>query len=197
MEMETQKIWISTKKIILFFSKILPCYLPRKLELLEASQYDVVNLHRIRSSEGRPAIYRQIRQFCRYFLVLTINLRRWNKIYWINPAILRYLRAGEEFEHEDSKCPEVHGSVVTFVKDDLWRHVLRSPTESPRLTTSWQLLGKPEIHQLDVTNRVWRRNVLLDLTESYVPSSKFSGLRSLYIIPLPWRYSRADTTQPR
>ena len=39
---------------------------------------------------------------------------------------------------------------MTFVEDDLGRHVLRGPTEGPGLVAGVQLLGETKIYQLDV-----------------------------------------------
>ena len=46
----------------------------------------------------------------------------------IRPAV-------DKFIDQNSERPEVCGEVVTSAEDDLWRDVLRSSTERPRLVT--------------------------------------------------------------
>ena len=108
---------------------------------------------------------------------------RWREAWWIWWIVinqLEILRSGQQLVHQYSQSPEVHGPVVSLVEDDLGGNVLRRPTEGPRLTASLQLLGEAEVHQLDITDRVWR-GMFINRTrqEGRRPSKRFSGLRSL------------------
>ena len=59
-----------------------------------------------------------------------------------------YLRASQQLEHENAQRPVIDGPVVTFVEDDLGRHVLGCPAESPRLVAHSQHFRKAEIYLL-------------------------------------------------
>ena len=60
-------------------------------------------------------------------------------------------RSSQQFIHEASQRPEVHGFVVTFVEDDLRSHVLRGATEGPGLAAGVKLLGETKIYKLHIS----------------------------------------------
>lgn len=41
---------------------------------------------------------------------------------------------------------------MTLIEDDLWSHILRCPTECPRLLTNTDLLGETKVH-LEMTRQ--------------------------------------------
>ena len=128
---------------------------------------------------GTPAIQILSEWCCRPSSGLGLWREAW-WIWWIVINQLKILRSGQQLVHKYSQSPEVHGPVVSLVEDDLGSHVLRRPTECPRLAASLQLLGEAEVHHLDITDRVWRER-LMNRTrqEGRRPSKRFSGLRSL------------------
>ncbi len=112
---------------------------PRKLELIDSSQDDVVDLHRVRGSEGWPdiIIHHNLKLICVQLYCCAIHSR-----------------SGKELAHEHSERPEVDRSVVALVQDDLWRDVLWSAAEGPGLAALWDALGEAKVHHLDEALRV-------------------------------------------
>ena len=82
-------------------------------------------------------------------------------------SICYYLRSHEQFAHEDSKTPEVDGSVVASVEYNLWGHIFRGATESPRLVALRNNLGESKVHHLDVALRVKQQVLGLEVPIDY------------------------------
>lgn len=117
--------------------------------------------------------------------------------------------ACQQLVHQDSQRPVVRRHIVTFVEDDLWSDILWGSTEGPCLLAEADLLGKPKIH-LEVSPKsqfyyrieeistgcqhaVIIKPVLSDesrrtsLAYPWLSSMRFSGFRSLYMMPLACR----------
>lgn len=57
--------------------------------------------------------------------------------------------ASEELKHQDAQGPEVGRDVVALVEDDFRGHVLRRPTERPRLPAQTNFFGETKINLLE------------------------------------------------
>ena len=62
--------------------------------------------------------------------------------------------ASEHFKDEDSKGPEVGACIVSFIPNQLGRHVVWSTSKGFRRFSLLKLFGKPKIDQFDVTGSV-------------------------------------------
>lgn len=166
----------------------------REVHFLNSFQNECVYNHLIWASKGgawgtiRSNTLEKVFQMHLYYeMFSTRNLS------WCKPSC-------KKFKDQDSKRPEVHTETVTFIENDLRRNILWSPAERPGLLATLELLSKAKIHlRKDVWNQYrhtefnqWILSevswlLLTNLTYPSVSSIRFSGFRSLYMMPLLWR----------
>lgn len=84
--------------------------------------------------------------------------------------------ASEELKHQDAQGPEVGRDVVALVEDDFRGHVLRRPTERPRLPAQTNFFGETKINLLE-NNKISIQNMFHETMYLWITAKKSSFSR--------------------